>query len=292
MTLAYIPSPSQGVWHLGPFPVRAYALCIVLGILASVFITERRMVARGAAPGVTADIAMWAVPFGIVGGRLYHVITTPEPYFGSGGDPVSALYVWEGGLGIWGAIAVGGIGAYIGARRAGVVMTVYADAAAPGIIVAQAIGRFGNYFNQELYGRPTDLPWALEIDRANRPPDSLEAATYHPTFLYETLWCLAVAAFLVWAERRYDLGHGVVFGLYVAGYSLGRGWIEYLRVDEAHKIAGVRLNVFTAIVLFAGASALIAASRKRHSGRESSPYRDGHLHAPEPSAPDGTHAGS
>ncbi len=292
MTFAFIPSPSQGVWHLGPFPVRAYALCIVLGILASVFITERRMVARGAAPGVTADIAMWAVPFGIVGGRLYHVITSPDDYFGRGGDPISALYIWQGGLGIWGAIALGGLGAYIGARRAGVVMTVYADAAAPGIIVAQAIGRFGNYFNQELYGRPTDLPWALEIDRAHRPADTLDAATYHPTFLYETLWCLLVAGLLVGAQKRYDLGHGVVFGLYVAGYSLGRGWIEYLRVDEAHQIAGIRLNVFTSIVLFVGASALIAASRKRHSGQERSPYRDGHLHAPEASTPDGTHAGN
>jgi prolipoprotein diacylglyceryl transferase len=239
------------------------------------------MVARGSAPGVTADIAMWAVPFGIVGGRLYHVITTPEPYFGAGGDPVKALYIWQGGLGIWGAISLGGLGAYIGARRAGVLLPVYADAAAPGILVAQALGRFGNYFNQELYGRPTDVPWALEIDAAHRPKDSLGEATYHPTFLYESLWCLGVAALLIVAERRFRLGHGRVFGLYVAGYSVGRGWIEYLRVDDAHHIAGLRLNDWTAMILFAGAVALTVLSARRHPDREASPYRDGHVYVPE-----------
>jgi prolipoprotein diacylglyceryl transferase len=291
MTLAYLPSPSQGVWHLGPFPVRGYALCIVLGILVCVWITERRMIARGAAPGVTSDIAMWAVPFGIIGGRLYHVITTPEPYFGHGGHPIKALYIWQGGLGIWGAIALGGLGAYIGARRAGVLLTVYADAAAPGILVAQAIGRFGNYFNQELYGRPSTLPWALRIDPANRPKGTPDVATYQPTFLYESLWCLGLAALLIWAERRFDLGHGRVFGLYAAGYSVGRGWIEYLRVDEAHHIAGLRLNDWTAMILFAGAVTLTVLSQRRHPGREPSPYRDGHVYDPDSVAPDptGTH---
>jgi prolipoprotein diacylglyceryl transferase len=278
---ASIPSPTTGVWHLGPFPIRAYALCILAGIVVAVWMTGRRLVDRGHRRELAIDISAWAVPFGIVGGRLYHVITTPQPYFGAGGHPIRAFYIWQGGLGIWGAVALGGLGAYIGARRAGVRLPVYADAAAPGILVAQAIGRFGNYFNQELYGRPSTLPWALRIDPANRPRGSADVATYQPTFLYESLWCLGLAVLLVWAERRFDLGHGRVFGLYVAGYAVGRGWIEYLRVDEAHHIAGLRLNDWTAMILFVGAVTLTVLSRRRRPGREPSPYRDGHLFDPD-----------
>ena len=247
--LASIPSPAQGVWHLGPLPVRAYALCIIAGIIVCCWISERRWVARGGAPGDVLDIAVWAVPFGIVGGRLYHVITTPEPYFGKGGDPLKAFAIWEGGLGIWGAIALGGVGAWIACRRRKIPLPAFADAIAPGLLVAQAIGRLGNYFNQELYGKPTTLPWGLEIDLAHRVPGFENVATYHPTFLYELLWNLLAAAVVVWADRRFTLSHGRAFALYVALYCLGRGWIEMLRIDTAEHFFGLRLNVFTSIVV-------------------------------------------
>lgn len=164
-----IPSPSESVWYLGPFPLRAYALAILLGIAVAVWLTSKRMVARGGTAENVYDISMWAVPFGIVGGRLYHVISSPRAYFGEGGNPIKALYIWEGGLGIWGAIALGAVGAWIGARRAGVKFGDFADAVAPGLLIAQAIGRLGNWFNQELFGGPTTLPWGLEIDDAHLP---------------------------------------------------------------------------------------------------------------------------
>jgi len=169
MLLSYLPSPSRAVWHLGPLPVRAYALCILAGIIVAVLLTQRRWVARGGRAGPVLDVAMWAVPFGIAGGRLYHVITDPELYFTAGRDPVRALYIWDSGLGIWGAVALGGLGAWIGCRRAGISPAAFADALSPGLLVAQALGRWGNYFNQELYGRPTTLPWAVRIDTAHRP---------------------------------------------------------------------------------------------------------------------------
>ncbi|SSC21645.1 prolipoprotein diacylglyceryl transferase, partial [Klenkia terrae] len=261
--LASIPSPSQGVWEIGPFPLRAYALCIIAGIVLAAWITEKRFVARGGAPGDVLDIAVWAVPFGIVGGRLYHVITTPEPYWGADGDPVRALYIWEGGLGIWGAIALGGVGAWIACRRRGIPLPVFADALAPGLLVAQAVGRLGNYFNQELFGRPTTLPWGLEIAPQFRPAGYEQFATFQPTFLYELLWNLAAAAVVVWADRRFQLSHGRAFALYVAAYCLGRGWIEMLRIDTAERFFGVRLNVFTAVVVGVAAVAYLVWQRGR-----------------------------
>ena len=266
-----IPSPSQGVWYLGPFPVRAYALCILAGIAAAVWLGERRWVARGGEPGQVSDVALWAVPFGIVGGRLYHVLTDSQNYFGEGGDPVAALYIWQGGLGIWGAIALGGVGAYIGARRAGLVFPPLADALAPGIVLAQAIGRWGNWFNQELFGLPTDLPWALEIpDATKRPAGYEQDETFHPTFLYESLWNLGVFALLLWVDRRFKVGHGRLFALYVAAYCSGRVWIEALRIDpvEADDVFGLRLNVWTSIVVFVLATAYFVVSARRRPGRE------------------------
>jgi prolipoprotein diacylglyceryl transferase len=266
-----IPSPSQGVWHVGPFPIRAYALCIIAGVVAAVWLGERRWVARGGRPGQIGDVAIWAVPFGIVGGRLYHVITDNGNYFGQGKNPVAALYIWQGGLGIWGAIALGAVGAYIGARRAGLWFPPLADALAPGIVVAQAIGRWGNWFNQELFGKPTDLPWALEIpDPAKRPEGYTQFDTFHPTFLYESLWDLGVAGLVIWADRRFRLGHGRAFALYVAAYCAGRVWIEALRIDpvEANDVLGLRLNVWTSIVLFIAAAAYFVISARRRPGRE------------------------
>jgi prolipoprotein diacylglyceryl transferase len=223
--VASIPSPSEGVWYLGPVPIRAYALCIIAGVVVALWVSERRLVARGGRSGQASDIAVWAIPFGLVGARLYHVITTPELYFGEGQDPITALYVWEGGLGIWGAVALGALGAWIACRIYGVRFSSYADALAPGLLLAQAVGRLGNYFNQELYGGPSDQPWALEIDADRRPMDMADVATFHPTFLYEALWNVAVAAVIVLLDRRLRLGWGRVFACTSRSTaSGGRSW--------------------------------------------------------------------
>ncbi|MCL3861872.1 prolipoprotein diacylglyceryl transferase [Actinotalea sp. K2] len=268
-----IPSPSQSVWYLGPFPLRAYALAIMAGIVAALWLTRRRWAERGGDPDTVLEIAFWAVPFGIVGGRIYHVVSSPAAYFGPDGDPMKAFAIWEGGLGIWGAIALGGVGAWIGARRQGVRFAVFADAVAPGLLVAQAIGRLGNWFNQELFGGPTDLPWGLRIDPAGPsfpdgyPPETL----FHPTFLYEMLWNLAAAALIIWLDRRYRMGHGRVFWLYVLTYTVGRLWIEMLRIDPAEQVLGLRLNVWTSIVVGLGALVAFVLVGRRHPGRETTP---------------------
>lgn len=260
--LAYIPSPSRGLIHLGPLPLRGYALMIILGVVVAVWLGERRWAARGGTAGTVVDVAVWAVPFGLVGGRLYHVITDYQLYFGDEWHVARVFEVWKGGLGIWGAIAAGALGAYVGCRRRGVSLRTFADAAAPGIALAQAFGRWGNWFNQELYGRPTKLPWAVEIDPAHRisTPD---IGTYHPTFLYESLWCIGVAVLVIWAEKRFRLAYGRTFALYVAAYTVGRAWIEWLRVDSAHHILGLRLNDWTSLIVFLGAVAYLYYYRDR-----------------------------
>ncbi|BDH10809.1 prolipoprotein diacylglyceryl transferase [Streptomyces hygroscopicus] len=266
MDLAFIPSPSVGVVHLGPIPLRGYAFCIIIGVFVGVWLGNKRWVQRGGRSGTVADIAVWAVPFGLVGGRLYHVVTTYEPYFGPNGHPLDAFKVWEGGLGIWGAVALGAVGAWIGCRRRGIPLPAYADALAPGLALGQAIGRWGNWFNQELYGKPTDVPWALKI--SSDPAIGRIGGTYHPTFLYECLWCIGVAALVMWADKRFRLGHGRAFALYVAAYCAGRAWIEYMRVDEAHHILGLRLNVWTALIVLVLAVAYFVVSAKKAPGRE------------------------
>jgi len=241
--------------------LRAYALCIIAGVVVAVWLGDRRWVARGGRPGLVGDIAVWAVPFGLIGGRVYHVVTDPQLYFGAGENWVDTVKVWEGGLGIWGAIAFGSLGAWIGCRRAGVPLAAYAGAIAPGLALAQAIGRWGNWFNQELYGRPTDLPWALEIS------NGVDQGTFHPVFLYESLWCLAVAFVLIRAERRHALNGGAVFALYVALYCTGRLWIEALRIDDVNHVLGARLNIWTAaMVLLIAALAFVAARRRTGAG--------------------------
>ncbi|WP_370287487.1 prolipoprotein diacylglyceryl transferase [Nocardioides sp.] len=285
---ASIPSPSNGVWHLGPFPIRGYALCIILGIVVAVWIGERRWQARGGRLGEVQDVALWAVPFGIVGARAYHVATDWEKYFGAGGKPIEVFYVWHGGLGIWGGVALGAVGAWVGARRKGIRLAPLLDALAPGVLVGQAIGRWGNWFNQELYGRPTDLPWKLEIDRdhfsgeyvrslvaAGKPiPD---VAYFHPTYLYEFLWNLAAFAVVIWLDRRFRLGHGRVVAVYVMAYTLGRGWIEDLRIDDVqlNNVLGLRFNVWTSIVLFVAAAAYLLWSLRARPGRETEVYLPG-----------------
>lgn len=281
MLLAYLPSPSRGVWHLGFLPVRAYALCIVAGIVLAVLIGERRWAARGGRRGTVTDVAAWAVPFGVVGGRLYHVLTSPQAYFGPGGVPLDALKIWEGGLGIWGAIALGAVGAWIGTRRQGVPFAAFADAVAPGIAVAQAVGRWGNWFNSELFGRPTTLPWGLRISAAHRPPGYTTFDTFHPTFLYESLWCLLLAGVVVLADRRFRLTHGRAFALYLAGYTVGRAWIEALRIDTANHILGLRLNEWTCLIVFLGAVAYIVLTARRRR-------QEWERQEPLPDAPDGS----
>ncbi|MFI5593978.1 prolipoprotein diacylglyceryl transferase [Amycolatopsis sp. NPDC051758] len=271
MVLASLPSPSQGVWHLGPLPIRAYALCIIAGILVALWLTQRRWKACGGDADDVVEVAMWAVPFGVVGGRIYHLITDPELYFAPGRDPVKALFIWDGGLGIWGAVALGALGAWIGCRRRGISLARFADALAPGLVLAQAIGRWGNYFNQELYGSPTTLPWALQIDPAHRPPDTPDIGLYHPTFLYECLWNIGVALLLLWADKRFTLRTGKLFALYVASYTVGRAWVEALRVDHANHFLGLRLNDWTSLLVFVAAlTALLWRRPQRRSGEPDS----------------------
>lgn len=273
--LTYIPSPPQGVWYVGPLALRAYALFIIIGIVVAIVWGDRRWVARGGDKGTVLDVAVWAVPFGLIGGRLYHVITDAPTYFGEGGNPVDALKIWQGGLGIWGAVLLGGIGAWIACRRRGIPLPAFGDAVAPPILLAQAIGRIGNYFNQELYGRETTLPWGLEIYQrvdANDRVDSLAGVStglvervVHPTFLYELLWNVVVVVLLVIVDRRFRLGHGRVFALYVAGYCAGRFVIELMRTDYATLIGGIRVNSFTSGIVFLLAAAYVVLARK---GRE------------------------
>lgn len=272
-----IPSPSQGVWHLGPFPLRAYALAILTGILVASIISIRRYRARGGPDGALADTLIVAVPMGIIGARIYHVLTSPDAYFGPDGNLLHALYIWRGGLGIMGAVALGAVGAWLVLRRKGLRLAPMADAIAPALLVAQAIGRLGNYFNQELFGGPTDLPWGLQIDPQiliahGFPPDTL----VHPTFAYELIWNLTMAATLIWLDRRLRLGHGRVFALYVLFYGVGRIWVEMLRVDESQVILGQRLNVWSALLLALGGLVAFVLISRRHPGREESVWLPGH----------------
>lgn len=247
--------------HLGPLPLRAYALCIVVGIVLACVITERRLRARGAPVWTVLDIAVWAVPFGIVGARIYHVITDPELYFAAGKDWVGAFKIWDGGLGIWGAVAGGALGAWIACRRRGLPLSVVADALAPGLPVAQAVGRWGNWFNQELFGRPSNLPWAVQIDPAHRTIGYEQYATYHPTFLYECVWDLLVALAVWLLDRKFRFGRGRAFALYVALYVFGRFWVESLRIDHANTFFGLRLNDWVSIAVFVAAVLYVALVR-------------------------------
>jgi prolipoprotein diacylglyceryl transferase len=274
VTSAFIPSPGWSVWHIGPLAVHAYALCILVGIFVAIWITEKRWVARGGTQGQIGDVALWAVPAGIIGARIYHVMTDWPTYFGPGGlGFVASLKVWQGGLGIWGAVLGGAIGAWYACRRYGILLPPLGDALAPGLAVAQAIGRWGNWFNQELFGRPTTVPWGLQIDPENRPFGYEQYATFHPTFLYESLWCLGVAAVVVWADRRFRMGHGRVFALYVALYTVGRLFWELLRIDDATLIFGVRVNVFTSVLVGLGAVIYLVVSARMRPGREQTVFR-------------------
>lgn len=265
MLLASIPSPSRGVIHLGPVPIRAYALCIIAGVIVAVIVGDRRLQRRGGPKGAIADVATWAVPFGLVGARLYHLATNPELYWGGPGrsGTLGALKIWDGGLGIWGGVLFGALGAWIACRRYHLSYAMVADALGPAMPLAQAVGRWGNWFNQELYGRPTGLPWKLHIDLARRIPGYLNVAYYQPTFLYESIWDVGVALAVIAADRKVHYTRGRAFALYVMLYTVGRGWIEALRIDDAHKFFGLRLNDWTSIAVFVAALVYYVATRPR-----------------------------
>jgi prolipoprotein diacylglyceryl transferase len=256
--------------EFGGFKVHAYALAILVGIFVALWLTRRRWVSRGGDTESMEEIAVWAIPFGIIGGRIYHVVSTPGPYFGEGGRPLDAFKIWDGGLGIWGAIAIGALGAYIGARRAKVSFPAFMDAVAPGVLIAQAIGRLGNYFNQELFGAPTTMPWGLEIDATSPtfPPGYSAGTLFQPTFLYELLWNLAGAALLIYLDRRFKFRFGRMFWLYVVVYTSGRLWIEMLRIDTAVHIYGVRINVWVAIATLLLGIGMFVGLGRRHRGQK------------------------
>ena len=285
---ASIPSPSRNAWHLGPFSLRAYALCILAGVFIAVWWTSRRYRARGGSEDTVLDVAMLSVPVGILGARLYHVITSPGAYFGPGGDPVRIVQIWRGGLGIWGGVAAGLAAAAWLMHRRGLRLAPLTDAVAPALLVAQAVGRVGNWFNQELFGAPTTLPWGLEIDADHLPEGYAPGTLFHPTFLYEALWNLAGAALLVLLERRLRRRDGTVGGrliwAYLMVYTAGRVWIEHLRVDEAAIVLGLRLNEWTAMIVFlAGLVGFIAAGRR---GADDAIARPDPQSGPDPDAVD------
>ena len=263
----YIPSP-PAEWQsfsIGPLTIHAYALFILAGIFFALWLTTKRWVERGGDAETVGEIGLWAIPFGIIGGRLYHVISTPGPYFGPNGDPWAAFEIWNGGLGIWGAIALGALGAYIGARRHHVSFAAFADSAAPAVLIAQAIGRVGNWFNQELFGAPATVPWALEIDPGFRPTGYEQFETFHPTFLYELLWNLAGAALLIYLDKRLDLRGGRVFWLYVVVYVSGRLWIEMVRIDTAVTVGGLRINVWVSMAVLSLAVVMFVVLGRRQA---------------------------
>ncbi len=272
-----IPSPDVSSIQLGNFTIHFYALCILAGIVAAAFLTNHRLTKRGAEPGIVLDIILWAVPAGIIGARIFHVLTHPNDYFYPGADLLRTLYIWEGGIAIFGALLGGAVGAWIGCRVTGIRFWTFADAVAPALLLAQAFGRFGNWFNQELFGIPTTLPWGLEIDESNAAwPVGLPAGTlFHPTFLYEVLWNLAGVVVLLALERKFRLQWGKVLGLYLIWYGLGRTVWESIRIDPSEVFLGLRVNVWAALLAILVGLAILFIQSRRHTGLESGPYVNG-----------------
>jgi prolipoprotein diacylglyceryl transferase len=272
-----IPSPGWSFVDLGPFRIHAYALCILAGIIFATMITSRRLSKRGGEPGVVLDIILWAVPLGIVGARVYHVLSHPGDYFYDGADLLRTLYIWEGGNAIFGSLLGGAVGAWIGSRQSGIRFWSFADALAPAMLIAQAVGRLGNWFNHELYGLPTTLPWGLEIESTNPAfPIGLPADTlFHPTFLYEIIWNLAGVAVILLLERRMNLRWGKAFGVYLIWYGIGRTVFESIRVDPSEVFFGLRTNVWASLAAIVVGLLIIIIQRQEHPGLELSPYVPG-----------------
>jgi len=272
-----IPSPEWSYFDLGPLRIHAYAICILIGIFAATALTSRRLTKRGGEPGVVLDIILWAVPLGIVGARIFHVLTHPNDYFYDGANLWDVFAVWKGGIAIFGALLGGAVGAYIGCRRSGIRFWSFADALAPGMLLAQAMGRLGNWFNHELFGLPTTLPWGLEIEPTNAAyPVGLPAGTlFHPTFLYEIVWNLVGVAVILILERRFRLRWGSAFGVYLIWYGVGRSVFESIRVDPSEIFFGLRTNVWAALFAIVIGLVIILVQSRRHTGTELSPYRPG-----------------
>lgn len=270
-------------WFSLDITINAYALCILLGIAAAVWLTHVRLTRRGAEPWIVLDIALFAVPLGIIGGRIYHVVTHPADYFFPGADLLRVLYIWEGGMAIFGALIGGAVGAYIGCRVTGIRFWSFADALAPGLLIAQAFGRLGNWFNQELFGLPTDLPWGLEIDRPNSaiPIGLPEDVLFHPTFLYEIVWNLAGAALLLLIDARLRVQWGKLLGGYLIWYGVGRSIFETIRLDPSELFLGVRVNVWAAWGAVLLGIIIVLVQRRRHHGAEPGPYVAGRGWTPE-----------
>jgi phosphatidylglycerol---prolipoprotein diacylglyceryl transferase len=247
---ASIPSPSENIVHLGPVPLHMYGLMLAIGILVAVRVAETRWVRRGHSAKEFSDIVIWIVVAGVIGARVYHVITDYQLFTD---DWLKAFKIWEGGLGIWGAVVGGAIAAVILTRRRHLDLGDLLDCIAPGLLFAQAIGRWGNWFNQELFGAPTTLPWGLEIDMANRPHGYTQYATFQPTFLYESLYCLALGLALIWIDHHFQLKKFQLFAMYCMGYTAGRFVFEEMRIDPAHTIGPLRLNAWVSIGVFLGA---------------------------------------
>jgi len=268
--------------------IHAYALCILAGIIAAIWLTSHRLTRRGAEPGIVLDIALWAVPFGIAGGRIFHVITHPDDYFGPGKELWKVLAIWEGGLAIFGALSLGAVGVAIGCRFAGIRFVSFADALIPGLLLAQAFGRLGNYFNQELFGQPTTLPWGLVIDSPNLalPLGLPEDTLYSPTFLYEILWNLLGVVVLLLIERRLRLRWGKMLGLYLIWYGVGRSIFETIRLDPSESFFGIRTNVWAAFAAIVLGIIIFAVQSRRHPGIEPGPYVSGKEWSPDSSGVD------
>jgi len=272
-----IPSPDWSQFQLGPFPIHAYALCVLAGIVLATIITSRRLTKRGAEPGIVLDIILWVVPLGIVGARIYHVLTHPGDYFYDGADLMRTLYIWEGGNAIFGSLLGGAVGAFIGCRIAGIRFWSFADAVAPGMLIAQATGRLGNWFNHELFGLPTTLPWGLEIEPLNPAfPVGLPAGTlFHPTFLYEIIWNVIGVAVILLIERRINLRWGKAFAVYLIWYGVGRSFFESIRVDPSEIFFGIRTNVWASYAAILLGIVVFIVQRRNHTGLELSPYVPG-----------------
>jgi prolipoprotein diacylglyceryl transferase len=273
--LAYIPSPARGVYYIGPIPLHVYGLMLAIGVLAATRVAELQWQRAGHNRSDIAEIAVGVVIGGVVGARVYHLMTDYQIYTHRW---VNALKVWDGGLSMWGVLGGGIIAVIIMTHRRHYDTLGIMDALAPGIVLAQAIGRWGNYFNQELFGTPSKLPWALEINPGHRPAGYLQYATFHPTFLYESLYCLALFGFLLWVSRRFRLYRGQMAALYIALYTFGRFWFENMRIDPAHHVAGLRINAWVSLGTFIVAVAwfvLAGRAGARAEGREGSDVRGG-----------------
>jgi prolipoprotein diacylglyceryl transferase len=281
---ASIPSPGPE-WQQIPIDflfvhwrIQTYAICILIGIVAATMWTSRRLTKRGAEPGVVLDIILWAVPLGIVGARIYHVLTHPTDYFYPGADLLKTLYIWEGGNAIFGALIGGAVGAYIGCRWSGIRFWSFADALAPALLLAQALGRLGNYFNQELFGLPTNLPWGLQIDPGNKaiPVGLPDNTLFQPLFLYEIIWNVIGIAVILWLERKFQLRWGKTFAVYLIWYGLGRSYLESIRIDPSEfSFLGIQSNVWAAFGAVVLGIVLFIAQTRRHPGLEPSVYRPG-----------------